>query len=80
MSVPCNSHDYQRFLKLAELLSNQTPPVEMSVYVSSDRVKGTSYTSLEIKGNLPNEDIDHIFNPQPEEPQRQNAADEASIE
>ena len=60
VSIPCNQHDYQRFLKLAELLRNQTPPVEMHIYASANQ-EGTSYVSLQINGNIKTTDVLEAF-------------------
>jgi hypothetical protein len=61
MSVPCNKQDFDRFDSLANILANQKPPVEISIYVSEDKGKGTSYVSIEMNGSVDSASILPVF-------------------
>lgn len=69
MLSPMNAIDFQRFKKLTDAiykykhlrsqLSPGTTP-EISIYVS-DGAEKIAYVSLEIKGYIPSEDVQRIF-------------------
>lgn len=71
MSIPINKIDSERFLKLYDLLKNNTEiksksspgtSAEMKIYTSKNPHEGITYVSLDISGYVLTKDVEAVFN------------------